>query len=112
MIGIAIVGLGNLALGIWVLSLMTDLYLARETIRTKDKIICDQKAYIEINLGVLLNQTEALTSAERALEELPRLRRELQFGRAMKVEKPGEAEKTLRDFLEKPAPPSYRLDND
>ena len=88
MIGIAIMGLGQLVLGIWILSLMTDLYLSRETIRSKEKIIQDQKGYIELNLGVLHNQEMALMSAERALEEIPRLQKELQFGREMKAENP------------------------
>ena len=87
MIGIAIMGLGNVALGIWVLTLVTDLYFARETIVAKDKIIHDQKTYIEINLGVLLNQETALMSAEKVAMLLARIRKESQFGRGMKVEK-------------------------
>ncbi len=46
MIGIAIVGLGNLALGIWVLSLKTDLYRARKTIVTRNRRISMQRRCI------------------------------------------------------------------
>ncbi len=78
----------TLGFGLWVTTLMMDNFLARETVKAKDKIIHDQKVYIEINLGVLRDQARAITSAERALEELPQLRKELQFSRAMNVEKP------------------------
>jgi hypothetical protein len=85
---LAALALSTLGLGVWVLSLMADLYLAYETIRAKDKIIQDQKVYIEINLGVLHDQQVAIRDAERVTVELDRIRKELQFGRGMRVEIP------------------------
>lgn len=96
--------LSTLGLGVWNLTLMMDIYLARETIRSKEKIIHDQKGYIEINLGVLHNQEKALMSGEKVALELARVRKELQFGRGMRVEIPQDKEEILKDFLEKPGP--------
>lgn len=85
----ALVGF-TLMLGIWVLSLMADIYLARDTINVRDRTIRDQKAYIETILGVNHDQVVAIQSAERVTVELDRIRKELQFGRGMRVEVPQE----------------------